>query len=205
MNEILKSTISKIEQEKINKKNKLLNAGYFLFSQKGINNTSVQDIVDKANIAKGTFYLYFKDKYELQEDLIVSKSKELFDNALMELQKHKIKKLDKQIIFIIDYVIDTLQKSPLLVKIIGKNMSWGVFDKEISKIVASDNIGILDYFIKSAEINDIKLKNPRVTFYMIIELASSTCFTSITKNEPLSIEEYKPYLYKAITNIIYGN
>ena len=44
------------------------------FTDKGIKNTSIQEIVDNANVAKGTFYLYFKDKYELQDILITSKS-----------------------------------------------------------------------------------------------------------------------------------
>ena len=53
-----------IQETKENKKNRLLDTGFKLFTEKGIQNTSIQDIVDNANVAKGTFYLYFKDKYE---------------------------------------------------------------------------------------------------------------------------------------------
>ena len=51
-----------IQETKENKKNRLLDTGFKLFTEKGIQNTSIQDIVDNANVAKGTFYLYFKDK-----------------------------------------------------------------------------------------------------------------------------------------------
>lgn len=62
-------------QEIINeKKQRLLDTAFSLFTDKGIKNTSIQDIVDNANVAKGTFYLYFKDKYELQDILITTKS-----------------------------------------------------------------------------------------------------------------------------------
>ena len=34
-------------------------------TKKGVKDTSIQEIVDGADVAKGTFYLYFKDKYEV--------------------------------------------------------------------------------------------------------------------------------------------
>ena len=82
---------TKIKEAKERKKNNLLEAGYQLFSTKGVTNTSVQDIVNKANIAKGTFYLYFKDKYALEEAIVIHKSKQLFDEALTALKKQNIK------------------------------------------------------------------------------------------------------------------
>ena len=45
-----------------NKRNRLLTSAYNLFIHKGINKTTIQDIVDAARVAKGTFYLYFEDK-----------------------------------------------------------------------------------------------------------------------------------------------
>ena len=72
------------------KKQRLLDTAFSLFTDKGIKNTSIQEIVDKANIAKGTFYLYFKDKYELQNVLITKKSEKLFNDALSALHKNYI-------------------------------------------------------------------------------------------------------------------
>ena len=71
-----------IQETKENKKNRLLDTGFKLFTEKGIQNTSIQDIVDNANVAKGTFYLYFKDKYELRDVLIARKSMSLFSEAI---------------------------------------------------------------------------------------------------------------------------
>ena len=70
----INETKKKIEVNKAEKENRLINEGFNLFITQGINNTSVQDIVDKANVAKGTFYLYFKDKYELRDRIITYKS-----------------------------------------------------------------------------------------------------------------------------------
>ena len=62
--------------------------------------------------------------------------------------------------------------------------------------------GIYRLFMKGIEDNHLAIEKPDVTLFMIIELVSSTCFNSILYNEPLSIEEYKPYLYEAIRKLI---
>ena len=122
-------------QEIINeKKQRLLDTAFSLFTDKGIKNTSIQDIVDNANVAKGTFYLYFKDKYELQDILITTKSEKLFNDALKALHKNYIQNFSDQIIFIINYIIDEFKKKPLLLKFISKNLSWGIYNKSLIKI-----------------------------------------------------------------------
>ena len=189
---------SKIEENKSLKEKKLFDTAFKLFTEKGIKNTSIQEIVDNAGIAKGTFYLYFKDKYELQDELIARKSYQLFNNALKKLNKENIKKFDDQIIFIIDYIIDHLSKNKLLLKFISKNLSFGLYNEKIIKLMDDNNIKIRELFINGIHEHNINIKNPDVTLFMIIELVSSTCFSSIMNKEPLPINEYKPFLYDNI-------
>ena len=102
-------------------------------------------------------------------------------------------------------VINELAKTPTLLKFISKNLSWGIYNKAITKIYENNNNGdesVYNLFLKGIKENNIKLKNPDVTLYMIIELVSSTCFNSILYKEPLPIEEFKPYLYSSIRNLI---
>lgn len=184
---------------------RLLENAFKLFTEKGIKNTSIQEIVDNSNVAKGTFYLYFKDKYELRDVLIAKKSARLFSDALNELRKTYISNLDDQIVFIINYIIDVFAKNTLLLKFISKNLSLGIFNKSVEKIYQettdSEN-NIYTLFINGIKQQNLKLKNPEVTLYMIIELVSSSCFNSILYNDPLPIEEFKPYLYDAIRKLI---
>jgi AcrR family transcriptional regulator len=194
--------LSKVEEKKELKKNKLLNASISLFLEKGFNNTTIQDIVDKAELAKGTFYLYFHDKYEIQDELIMRQSKKLFDNALSKLQKQKISKLEDQIIFIIDEIVNELSKNTLLLKFISKNLSWGLYSSKLQSIINNGEIPARDYFVKRAEEEHLKLENPDITLYMIIELTSATCFSAIINKQPLSINEFKPYLYSAIRKML---
>ena len=195
----------KINKQKNEKENKLLETAFKLFTEKGTKSTSIQEIVDNANVAKGTFYLYFKDKYEIRDVLITKKSKKLFLKALSKMRKNNIQNFSDQIIFIIDYVIDELVKNPLLLKFISKNLSWGVYNQTIIKLYdrpKEEQDGLYALFLKAVEENHIKLKNPKVTLFMIIELVSSTCFDSILYQNPLPIEEYKPYLYNVIRNLL---
>jgi len=188
------------------KENRLLESAFKLFTEKGLKETSIQGIVDESNVAKGTFYLYFKDKYELRDILIEKKSKKLFSDAVNALRKNYIQSLDDQIIFIVNHIINELSKNTILLKFISKNLSWGVYSKTVNKLYQkseSEEDGIHTLFLKGIKEQNIKLKNPDVTLYMIIELVSSTCFNSILYNEPLPIEEYKPFLYDSIRKLIH--
>ena len=95
--------LSKVENNKNEKLNKLLDTAFQLFTDKGIQHTSIQDIVNNAGVAKGTFYLYFKDKYEIQDHLLARTSYRLFHQALKASEKENIERLDDKIIFIINY------------------------------------------------------------------------------------------------------
>lgn len=188
------------------KENRLLESAFKLFTEKGLKETSIQGIVDESNVAKGTFYLYFKDKYELRDILIEKKSKKLFSDAVNALRKNYIQSLDDQIIFIVNHIINELSKNTILLKFISKNLSWGVYSKTVNKLYQnseSEEEGVYSLFLKGIHEQNIKLKNPDVTLYMIIELVSSTCFNSILYNEPLPIEKYKPFLYDAIRKLMH--
>ena len=191
---------------KKNKETRLLDTAFKLFTEKGLKDTSIQDIVDNADVGKGTFYLYFKDKYEIRDILIIKKSRKLFNDALKALRKKTdINKLEDQIIFIINHVINALKRNHILLKFISKNLSWGAYNQTVNKLYENNennDDGIYQLFLKGIEENNIKLKNPEVTLFMIIELVSSTCFNSILYKEPLPIEDYKPFLYDTIRKLI---
>ena len=52
------------------RKNELVQIAYRMFLTKGYENTSVDEIIDEAGIAKGTFYYYFESKELLLEEVI---------------------------------------------------------------------------------------------------------------------------------------
>ena len=52
------------------RKLELLQIAYKMFLTRGYENTSVDEIIEEAGIAKGTFYYYFKSKEQLLEEVI---------------------------------------------------------------------------------------------------------------------------------------
>ena len=196
--------MKKSEENKKIKEETLLSSAFNLFTNKGFKETSIQDIAENAGVGKGTFYLYFKDKYDIQNKLIEKKSQKLFSDAVKALKKNDITNFEDQIIFIIEHIIDTLTKNHLLLKFISKNLSLGIYNQAVSKIadLPYDDGSIFSIFMNGVQKNNIKLKNPEATLFMIIELASSTSFTSILYNMPLPIDEFKPMLLDEIRKLL---
>ena len=60
-----------LKSQKEEKRIRMIQAAYELFSEKGVYKTSIDDIAKSAGVAKGTFYLYFADKTEIWEAVVV--------------------------------------------------------------------------------------------------------------------------------------
>ena len=52
------------------RKKMLLTIAYDMFLRRGYENTSVDEIIEKAQIAKGTYYYYFQSKEQMLEEVI---------------------------------------------------------------------------------------------------------------------------------------
>ena len=52
------------------RKQELLQIAYRMFISRGYENTSVDDIIGEAGIAKGTYYYYFETKEQTLEEVI---------------------------------------------------------------------------------------------------------------------------------------
>lgn len=195
---------SKVLENKKKKKENLLQAASDLLSGNKITEISVSDIVAKAGLAKGTFYLYFKDKYEIRDALIQQESAKLFENALEALNQNDIRNFEDAIIFFINHVLIDLQNNPSILRFIQKNLSIGVFRSQLMSAINEDAYSIIEDFSKRAEDAGFHYERPDIILYMVIELAGSTCYDSILNNDPLPIEEYKPYLFNAIRSILHS-
>lgn len=201
--------MGKIEENKLQKLNALLKSSYELFMTKGISQTSIHDIVQKAGVAKGTFYLYFKDKYEIRDRLIVKTAERLFVKSYQELQTIEFKEGDaaqifeEKTIFLIDYVLEELQKNKLMLQFLSKNLSRGFFHLALEPHEYHSDVKLIDYYYKLLEENPtVHLRNPEIMLFLIIELAGSASFSTILENDPISFETLKPELYSAIRAII---
>lgn len=201
MEEVIRMKSKIIENKKI-KENNLLQAAFNLFTKEDINNVSVNDIVKNAGVAKGTFYLYFKDKYQIRDVLIQKEAMRLFEEAHEQLEKNDIRNFEDSVIFLINQVLIRLESNPLILKFLERNLSWGVFHDQLKNAIDQDTFNLINEFNKNAKASGYEFENADVILYIIVELTGSTCYNSILHNQPLPIQEYKPILFDSIRAIL---
>lgn len=193
--------MGKIDENKRKKKEALFNTAYELFTTKGITSTTISDIVEKAKVAKGTFYLYFTNKYDIKNKLVVHKTQELFDAAGAALEKEQIHGLEDQMIFLIDHLINSLKDDKALLNFISKNLVMGALRSALLTGENSDR-EIYNHFLKLVVADDYEYKDVDVMLFTIVELAGSAGYNSMMYEEPIPIDDYKPFLYRTVRLII---
>src|SRR5699024_3217461 len=117
-------------------------AAYELLKEKGITETSINDKVKKAGVAKGTFYTYyknkekskdivkkaglekrnfytyFKNKEDILERIILNKSMKVLDEAMTVTKEQEVADFNERLFLFIDYIIEYFKKDPLMLKLI---------------------------------------------------------------------------------------
>lgn len=73
----------------MNAKERLLESAKELFSKKGYHETTVDEIVEKANLSKGAFYFYFKKKEDILKELVHIMSENMINNLLAHVNTQR--------------------------------------------------------------------------------------------------------------------
>lgn len=201
--------MGKAEENKQKKRLALLSEAFSLFTNKGISNTTISDITKQAGVGKGTFYFYFRDKEDLIEKLIAHKAEQLFVHALKRLEDKKSQtspgqemSVEDTLIFIADDLVEQLIKDSKLLRLINKNLNYGIYKSALSREEVKSDFDILAYYYEIIQQDGSEWNEPILMLYTIVELVSSTCHTIILDQEPVDYESYKPYLFACIRNII---
>ena len=141
------------------------------------------------------------DKYDIKNKLVAHKTHELFDKAGDALEKSNIRGLEEQLIFIIDNIIDALVDNKPLLNFISKNLVMGALRSAL--ITGEDSDGdFYDKFLGLVMQDEYDYEDVDVMLFTIVELAGSAGYNSILFEEPLPIEQYKPFLYRTVRLII---
>lgn len=194
--------MGRLDEKKKKKREDLLEAAYKLFTSKGIFDTSISDIVNGASMAKGTFYLYFKDKYDIRNDLITLKAGKLFQIARQKIQNKKYDSLEENVIQVVDIIIEELNADKTLLEFIAKNLHWGLFHKVLLEGESDVSHSFYDWYTELIQTSGRMFRNHELMIYMIVELVNSTCYNVILYEAPVKLAELKEELYKLIPVII---
>ncbi len=190
--------MGKIDEKKQRKEQSLLDTAFCLFTSQGVSKTSISDIVEKAGVAKGTFYLYFQDKYDLRDRLVVYKARQLFEHALAYSGYQTRQTCADKIIAIVDDVLEQMRRTPVLLRFINKNLSWGIFSRAINQA----NSTCFQAVREILDADQDTWQEPEIMLYTIIELVSASSHNVILEGNPTDLEHFKPYLFRSIRAIV---
>lgn len=132
------------------KKNKILKAANKEFERVPIEQVSIKNIVESAEIARGSFYQYFEDKEDLFQYIMSAKMGNM-QNKLIEMIEHENGNIINIFINMYEYLIKIVK--------IKKNNKF--FKQIFENVKTSDNL----MFIKKEEIN----KNLEQTLYNLYD------------------------------------
>ena len=164
--------MGKLEINKKQKKNALFQTAFDLFTKKGFAKTTISDIVNQAGLAKGTFYLYFKDKYDLRDKLIAYKAGQLFADAHKALATREVSGFEDQMMWMMDYIIERFQKEHALLQFIAKNLSWGIFKNAFERTVPEESQKFYEYYLEMMKKSAVTCEEPEnlETMHRILRL-----------------------------------
>lgn len=184
-----------ITQKKEEKRKKILDSAYDLFTNNGVSNTSISMICEKAGIAKGTFYLYFLDKEDVLRNLVRRVSFDILKAAYEESQKIQGNFIDN-VIVMANYLIELFKNDKDALLVIKKDFIWPISEEEFNTTndptMSKIREAINEY---SKEIN-MSSHKILLRLYALLSMLCSVCYSSIIDGFPNDIDSLKDEIFE---------
>lgn len=184
-----------------NKEKKIMDSAIKIFKNKGADKTSIRDIMTEAGFGLGTFYLYYTDKKDLKEKMVLNISTEI----ILKAEKVCVQKdpIERYISFV-DYIIDYLIAHPFELDLLSKNITWTLYTKIENDYGLSQADSTLKFILNKYENLFLESHTESQKLYILsltLEIMMSTCKSAVLKDSVLSIDEMKPVLFAIIRKI----
>jgi AcrR family transcriptional regulator len=150
-----------------------------------VEKTSISEVVGKTGIAKGTFYLYFKDKDDLVDAVISRYTKEFLDQVIIPFQNVP------RIIILADAIISYFTRNPMLLIELRKNLfSDKPFPSTRDTVISFSKI-ILAYL---NQYEDYKVSNWEAYTKVVLGMILDVCYKALIEETSTSAEETRNML-----------
>ena len=185
----------------ISKKEKIMQAALKIFEKKGAEKTSVRDIMTEAGYGLGTFYLYYSDKNDLKEKMVLNLATDIILNAEKTcVQEDPIERY----ISFVDYIIDYLVSHPFELDLLSKNITWTLYTKIENDYGLSEADSTLKFILNKYDNLFLTNHTESEKLYILsltLEIMMSTCKSAVLEDSILTIDEMKPVLFAIIRKI----
>lgn len=198
-----KATSRKVAQKKQKKESDLIHAAFKLFLIKGAENTSIDDIVKKAGVAKGTFYLYFKDKNDLIDKIIINSAGDIILKVYTDQIQKNHPTFEQLVVEVLDDIIERLRHNPALLCLIHRNVTWTLYKKAMQKESGESLLDLLkkdeSRYNRNKGVSDEEFEK---RMFILLEMTISVAYTTIIRNEPCGIDSLKETLFSMIRKML---
>ena len=184
----------KIELKKQKKKAALMQAAYTLVLRQGMENSSVGDITTAAGVAKGTFYLYFRDKQDIVTAVIVVLSRQILEEAYLKMCAVRTGDFAEDMTLLANALLDFLADNKPLLGFIERGFRWPAFRERMN---ATGNP------VWQSLRNDLRLQAERTgkdeeelirRVYCLVSMCGSVAYSSIMRGEPEDLSRLRPVI-----------
>lgn len=187
--------------DQINKKEKIMQAALKIFEKKGAEKTSVREIMTEAGFGLGTFYLYYSDKNDLKEKMVLN----LATDIILSAEKTCVQEdpIERYISFV-DFIIDYLISHPFELDLLSKNITWTLYTKIENDYGLSEADSTLQFILNKYDNLFLTNHTESEKLYILsltLEIMMSTCKSAVLEDSILTIDEMKPVLFAIIRKI----
>lgn len=194
--------VSYLDEKKKDNKLQIIQSAIKMFEKKGVEKTTIRDIMNNTDLGLGTFYSYFKDKEDLKEQIVLSKVVDL----VLEAEK-KCTQEDhvERFISFTDFIIDYYIAHPFEFELVASNLNWALYAKVENEERFAEADTTLKYILNKYSQLFSKEYSDSQKLYILsltIETVISTCKLAIRKDSILSIDEMKSVLVEVIKQIL---
>ena len=176
-----------------------------LFLQNGIENTSVNQITKQAQIAKGTFYLYFKDKDELVRSSLVHQNLKALDQALKDSQSQGNQTILSWASGFVTALMDFYEQHPQILCFVQKNKDLCALSTFLESDQAlADTPSIREFLSRlSAPTESDKLASMR--FIIMIDILTSVSYLLYSGGKSENREELRAMVLDVVLRLCKRN
>lgn len=186
-----------ITRKKEEKRKRLLDAANILFIEKGVSSTTIAEICEKANIAKGTFYLYYKDKEDILRALTKRISLTILQKSYDEVKNIDVRFEDK-VVLMANYLLDLFKSDPDLLTVMKKDFIWPISEEEFMMTTDDTLATIRTHIEEYAQSASITEHQVLIRLYALISMLCSISYSSVIDHFPDTIDALKPEIFSLI-------
>ncbi len=194
--------MSKVDDNKKQKESTLLETAFHLFTGKGFAKTTISDIVHRPALQKELFTCISRINTICVTNSSYIRQINFLTMHTALLKKANVSSFEDELLFTTDYIIERFQKNHFFMEFIAKNLSWGIFKSVFTNGDPSFSSQFYDHYMTALKKYNVNCPAPELLLFTMIELIGSTSYNCIHNSQPVSMEEYLPYLHRSLHHIL---